>query len=208
LSAASLVGQVSLGDNEQTEQLFALNILEKLSYILLSRDKEVRRQSFWVLSNLTADSSLHASKVVNSSIIFLSMKGLTDEDTEVKREASFVFRNIGFEINKPQALQLASIGVVPVLRDALQDEEDPRIILNLADFARVLLHYGKSEGASYASPMQDLFDKHGVLEVFVKLSTHPNSSVVNTVQGILEGYFESVDDDSMVEEVPEHFQFS
>jgi hypothetical protein len=208
LSAASLVGQVSLGDNDQTEQLFALDVLEKLSFIILSRDPEVRRQSFWVLSNLTADSSLHASQVINSSIIFLSMKGLTDEDTEVKREASFVFRNIGFEINKPQAFRLASIGIVPVLKDALQDEEDPRIILNLADLARVLLYYGKSDEASNENPMRDLFCSHGVLEVFAKLFSHPNSSVVNTVQGILECYFELVDDDCMVEEVPDLFQFS
>mmetsp|Transcript_3698 Transcript_3698/g.7912 ORF Transcript_3698/g.7912 Transcript_3698/m.7912 type:complete len:353 (+) Transcript_3698:512-1570(+) len=210
LPAINLVGQISSGDYQQTEELFTLNILDKLSFIIMSRDSEVRKQTFWVLSNLTADSTSQASRVINSQIIYLALKGLTDRDTEVRREATYVFRNIALEAKPEQVMKLVAIGIIPILRESLDNEADSRSIFNLMDVIRVILYYGDQEGSGLTNSMCEQFCSVGIAEVFEQLLQHDNKDVVESVKGVIECYFEEVDDemDLISGEEPQEFQFS
>lgn len=208
LPAVNLVGEISMGDFLQIEGLFELNILDKLSYIIMSRDSEVRRQIFWVLSNITADSAEHSCKVLNSQIIYLALKGLTDTNLEVRREASYIFRNLAYEASVEQALKLVAIGVVPLLKAALDYEEDTRCILNLLDVIRVLLYYGEEDAGSLDNPISQLFCKLRIDEVFDQLVVHSNVCVVESVQLLMARYFELSEDDMDLTNAPEEFQFS
>jgi hypothetical protein len=207
LPAVNLVGQVSTGEYEHTEALFALNILDKLCCIIMSSHSEVRRLTYWVLSNLTADSPSQACRVVNSPILYPALKGLTDTNQDVRLEASYVFRNISFEATAEQATTLLSVGIVPIIKEALDCEADPQIILNLIEVAAMLLYYGEREAA--VNPISEEFCELGMTDVFNQLLSHENDEVERTVKKIIRRYFEVVDDElAMEEERPEQFQFS
>lgn len=209
LPAINLLGQISLGDFHHTELLFSLQILDKLSFTILSQDSEVRKQTFWVLSNLSADSAEQSHKIIESPIVFPALKGLLDADLEIRRECSYVFNNLICEASDDNVMKLVEAGLISTITTSLDDETDPRTVLNLLEAVEKVLSIGKPpEDSDRLNLLSEQFYALGITSIFEFLLSHDNDKVVDKVQTILDTYFESDDNEMDLIEVPQEFHFS
>lgn len=81
-----ILGNVSTGSVEHTNELLSHNILGLLEKVLDHHKKVVRREACWVLSNITAGTKNQVEAVVRSQSLIKRILTLFDMDSnDVKR---------------------------------------------------------------------------------------------------------------------------
>ncbi|CAG9330092.1 unnamed protein product [Blepharisma stoltei] len=193
LPALKTLGNISSGNNAQTELMLNLNALEKLLNHIRSSQAVIRKEVYWALSNFVGGSSAHVERVAQHLVIPLAMKGLTDEDHGVRVEAGWVFSNFGIRGSPECTISLIKNGFLNYLQQALDKETDPNTLKNLLVITKRILE------AASIKPQEEkkenniclkLFESSGCLAALHKQLDHGNSFVNEFALKLLKEFFD------------------
>lgn len=95
IPALRLVGNICTGTNEQTDFILECDVLPRLNRLLEHQRKNIRKETCWTFSNITAGYSNQIDKVINENCIqrLVAMWGLQTTEMEIKQEITWALRN-------------------------------------------------------------------------------------------------------------------
>jgi importin subunit alpha-1 len=74
-------------------------LLETLKNVLKYSNKSIKKEVFWLISNIAANSEEDATKLLDSQIVFNIIYALKDSNYDLKKEALWALCNICHYVN-------------------------------------------------------------------------------------------------------------
>ena len=121
-----ILGNISAGNDAQLECLLSLNVVDYLHRGLKRNQKTIRRESCWVLSNITAGNQQAIESVLSKQDLVTDLLNIISSDLPtVSQEAMYVLLN-PVEQGNPQALVpfYKQIDLIRYLCDTIKQTKD------------------------------------------------------------------------------------
>jgi hypothetical protein len=128
--ALRIVGNISAGNEGQTETLLRNDVLRLLEGLLDHKKKNVRKESCWSLSNICAGSKRQVAQLLARPSIFYRVASMLVSDANsIKIEACYVFANMS-HMGDPKAVYtvLTELKVLDNLLHIISQDEDQRLL--------------------------------------------------------------------------------
>ncbi|OMJ67581.1 hypothetical protein SteCoe_35216 [Stentor coeruleus] len=125
-----ILGNMIVCSNRFIDMLNEQNFLDKFLQLITSPNKDIRKEVYWALSNMTAGTPQHVDIFVKHAICKLGLQGLIDNDLEIKINASWLYSNIGRKGIASNIYLLVEMGICEYLEEALH-EKNSKIMVNL-----------------------------------------------------------------------------
>ncbi|CAG9309988.1 unnamed protein product [Blepharisma stoltei] len=212
VSAIKTIGNISSGDDHHTQLLLDSNILDVLASQGGSNILSIRKDVAYTLSNIAGGTKEQLGCLIHHPVCQRIMKLLVDKHFEVKREASFIIRNIANVATDNDILFLVEQNVFIYFRETL-NEIDPKIIINLLEFVERALDCGRTKAGS-SDPQLNIsigaLHLANCIERIENLYNHMNLKIRAIVEQIIKKYFDLEDNECNMEDssMPEIFEFS
>ena len=185
--ALRTVGNITLGDDKQTEILLSFsNLVGTLMRLAQHSKQSIKKEALWTLSNITAGNE-HQIETVTSSVVNIQqlINSCLNEKTDIAREATYVLANACSGGTSEQVKRLVNEGVIECFGSMLQKEN---IVLVALEGLEAILRTGETEN-SETNPYATRMEEKGIIDYIEKLQEHPNDQVYQKALGILETYF-------------------
>jgi importin subunit alpha-6/7 len=90
-----VIGNISTGNEGQTEVLLRLDVLKLIEGLLEHEKKSIRREACWILSNICAGSKRQIAQVLaRPTLLYRVALLFTSDHNDVKKEVCYVFANM------------------------------------------------------------------------------------------------------------------
>ena len=118
LPALKLIGNIVSGDHLQTQKVLEMPILPLLQKCINSFNPSIRREVFFILSNICAGTLPQIDLLLGSSMASELILALEDHDSAVRSEALWAFANLTKTCSQSQLLKFTNNGLFQSLKGA------------------------------------------------------------------------------------------
>lgn len=192
IKAASFnLSNVSGSNATHTQRLLDSNGLEAVERLIGTRYNELKKEGYFILSNITAGVAEQIKAVVTyKNLIIDCFAGLYDPDTKVRANALIMFLNISMFRCKDFILNIAKKGLICAIAKTIQIEDDVKCTRN----ALALIEYiiSAAEIGDYNAIKEELHD-NSIFEWISELVNHRDLKVSTISDRILRSEFEYYD---------------
>jgi hypothetical protein len=185
LPCLRVLGLITVGKEEEVEEIIKANGLEALKELLASPSVSLRKESCWIISNIALGPLTYIKEIIRLEIMPIICKLILNDKHDVKEEAVWVVTNFASKMPAESVDYILNLGVINALNEMLsiKDQEILDIILKGFNY---LLQKDQSEGRNkVAEKMNEL----NVAEKIEELQLHPNKNIYKLAIEILENYF-------------------
>jgi len=182
------IGNITYGNEEQTEAVLNSKGLAALKDILKKPLKKLKKDACWVLSNIAAGSPNQVQALFAEGLIELVIKNLAIESLEIKKEALCVISNATNNITKEQIEYLLRQNIIEVLGCAIKSPNVELIGITLRVFDNILNKAKEDFGE--INPVVLQIENVGCLKSIEKLQYHDNQLIYKLANDILRKYFQ------------------
>ena len=118
LPALKLIGNIASGDHLQTQKVLEMPICPLLKRCINSPNPSIRREVFFILSNICAGTLPQIDSILDDSIAVELISALEDHDSAIRSEALWAFNNLTKTCSHAQLLKLTTSGLFQSLKGA------------------------------------------------------------------------------------------
>lgn len=183
-----LIGNFSSGYSVHTQYVIEHQFLDQLSPLLTDEVEEVRKEAFWCVSNLVADTVECRVTVMNHSVFPEVVKGILDTAREVRLEACIVLLNILRAPCETAAQKLELTKYLGVIALGLNLESTPDYLFSLLEICRYILQAALADKESFDSLVRE-FQDTGALAAVESYVNYLNTQIAGLALDIIEEYF-------------------
>eukprot|EP00917_Polyrhabdina_sp_WS-2016_P032739 GHVP01069781.1.p1 GENE.GHVP01069781.1~~GHVP01069781.1.p1 ORF type:complete len:393 (-),score=51.70 GHVP01069781.1:386-1564(-) len=192
-AALRLVGQVATGTECQTNTVIQNGVLPVLKRLLQSKKKSVRKDSCWIISNITAGPPSHIARVLELNILEELFKIFRlDVEADVRKEAAWAIANVSTTSCGIQVESLLREGCLVCLCEMLK-LEDPIMLSVVLDGLENFLKIGFTQSRCSVNLVKDLMTHLDGWNLLLKLYSasgcNGNYHVWQKTSQMLEVYF-------------------
>lgn len=181
-----LIGNICSGSASQTQLLLEENLMKYLCEFSRSTESSIRILVYWTIGNVSGGTRAQCDTFFeNNEILQVSINGLNDPSSEVRRWASMIFTNALLQCSQHSKNKLMSFNIFDSIREALNDS-DPEFLSNVLEIVSKLLE-SEDDGSKQAAAT--LFDFSGCLDALERVQKHENMTIFNLCQYIIETFF-------------------
>ena len=182
-----ILGVISGSTTSHTQMLIDYNLLPVIQSGMYSNHAEIRKESFFVLSNIAAGVPSQVKSIFDQEgLIKDALKGLTDCNLQIKKEAWHVLSNISEMRNKDLTLRLLDFAVAVEIPKSLAFETDPSILKLGLRFCSNLLIAGQIE---YENTVSQIFYASGCFEVISKKRDFKEPGIRKQAEEIIDNFY-------------------
>jgi hypothetical protein len=182
--SAMIIGHVSSGTEEQTDELLKKDLLEVFSRVLPGADNLTSKYFYWTLSNIAAGNAKQRDLIGNHRICRDAINGLVHACAEVRREAGYFYRNFTKLACIQHKIELINAGFFKVLGENIRYSDADCLELSLETCA-YMLDLAKFVDVDVVKD----FEENGCLKGIEDLVNHLNQKISRHAQFILKNYF-------------------
>lgn len=187
--ALRTVGNIVTGDDEQTQHVLDLNIVESLKNLIDNFKQKIRIEALWTISNITAGSVSQIQTVIDCGIISrLNVLLLNENVLRVQKEATWALSNALTRGNFTQVLAVVEAGAVQSLSHMLSCDDDKLVIVAVEGLEKAVTTVC-DQSSSYNTAACDLvihlLELHNGLEKITDLQYHPLNAISGRCRNIL-----------------------
>lgn len=183
-----LIGNFSSGYSVHTQYVIEHLFLDKLSPLLTDEIEEIRKEAFWCVSNLVADTVECRGTVMGHTVFSEVVKGILDTSREVRLEACIVLLNILRAPSETLAQKLELTKHLGVIALGLNLESTPDYLFSLLEICRYLLQAALDDKDSFDSLLKE-FEDTGALAAVERHVNYLNTQIAELALEIIEEYF-------------------
>ena len=195
--ALRCVANVATGSAEQTEAVLGALLVGSggslLARLLNSEKREIKKETCWMLSNLTAGSPQQIDAVCASGLVQHLVRVVETEEFDIRKEAAYALCNACIGSSAETLSGLVSLQVLPALIRCL-DSADTELVLAVCDALETTLAAGEATAARMpgqlpVNPCVGLIESAGGCEKLEALQEHHSEAVYQRVARILDTFF-------------------
>lgn len=195
LPALRVVGNILLGDEEDTQALLNMNVLIGLEFLLkISDSRTLRKEVCWTISNITAGNTSQIQTIIDHAFILdaLVSNALTSDD-QTKIESCHALSNAFNGGSFDQIRQLVSAGAVESLAANLDTQDDRAMAVMLEAIEHLLI-----AGRKDPKVPQDYYilqlEHSGAVDKLEDLHMHKSEDIYQHSVRILRTFWPAADD--------------
>ena len=212
LHSLSILSNILEITEEYTHKLLGLGMLDKLMPCLSHSNSRIRAKAYLLLSNLVAGTKEHINFFLNHSVSSLSVSGLLDSNLEVRKECSYMLKNLFIKGTVSQKLELVKYGIIETLKESF-DDYDAYLSKKLLDISFRLLVTGMEHSeisGEEPNQMVELFMDSGCAEEIEALTMRTeNPKVAKLATSICAEFFdEACNSQELTNKPSGQFEFS
>jgi hypothetical protein len=193
--ALRALGNIVTGTDEQTEVALTAGCLKPMQILATDPKKIIRKETMWMLSNITAGNHRQIGQVIEMDLIPRAMELLQAGDWDVKKEATWVVANAVVGGTPDQVGYLVQQGAIQGLCSIL-DVNDSAVVETVLDALEAILKVGKmgpdERTLQYFTSVVEQCDGLSKIEA---LQDDQNENIYNKAVRILTTYFGAEDVD-------------
>jgi HEAT repeat protein len=200
--ALRALGNIVTGTDEQTEVALQAGCLEPMQLLATNPKKIIRKETMWMLSNITAGNNRQIAQVIDKQLIPRAMELLASGDWDVKKEATWVLANAVVGGTPEQVMYLVQQGAVQGLCGVLE-VNDSGVVETVLDSLEAILKVGKSHPDERTlQHLCNLVEQCDGLTKLESLQDDANEGIYNRAVRILQTYFGAEEEDGLGQDVP------
>ena len=191
--ALRAAGCVATGSNDQTQLVINLGIIDKLLPLIKSPSNEIRKEVYWILSNIAVGTHRQINTLISHSIMSEAIKGLLETDQNVFIEAGWFFSNLSKKCDLEQILALDDINILNYLKEAYRNQ-NAEFIKHMLELTITLLSAGRQLSDSkgiITNEMAVKFRDTGCLDMLENLQHFQNEDIHKIVTRILDEFWDT-----------------
>lgn len=191
LSALKAIGNIlSDSDLKIIQAIIDNGLLGNLLSLSFNANQHIKQNIIWILGNLTGENENLIQQIIDHSIVQFLIRGIIDNNQEVRLEASYAINNIVHIGSDLQVLALVDRGLFLYVREAL-GFTDHQFLYNIIEFCQGALGAGldRSLELNIKNLTAASFNDNHCLEALEELQDHKNSDICEKVIYIIETYF-------------------
>jgi hypothetical protein len=185
-----------LYENDKTiiEELLNLEIIDFFNAILsVEKSKSIKRDVLWALSNLAGGTYEQMHQILESDILHYIIKQTSDYDYNVRKEAMQILVNICSLSSFGSSIELIKKGLYNEFLYLIETTTDINIIEMVLYCLECILKSGiVMIKITNENPMCFKFEQLGGISKLEKLLAHPNDTIYQKTEFILENYFKTI----------------
>ena len=172
----------------QTQVVVDANVLGMMKPLLSHRHKDIRKESFWLLSNIAAGTHIQISSVIHQAGLITAVVDAINNDQweAVRKEATWVIFNICTSGTTQHIESLVEAGAIEALCGIL-GSADAQMIAIALEALQTILKTGEvlDKVAGYVS----LVGESGGIDHILGLQEHENNVICENAIAIIGRYF-------------------
>ena len=188
LTCLRIIGNVVLGNANQTQIVIDLNVLDKLKYTLFNENSRIRTESAFIISNIAAGTQKQIETLIDQNFLQILSKVFRSDVPQVKNEAIFGIANLTSVENELYMKKLVDDGILLIIFECMKTDVAKYIAISLEALANIL-SFGKKKGELKFFVSE--IEKMGMFDILEKLQTHENDIIYQKTLQILENYFDT-----------------
>lgn len=173
-----ILGNISTGTADHTNELLASGILSPLERVLDHHKKVVRREACWVISNIAAGNRTQVEAILARETLLKRILELFDTDSnDVRREICYIFSNLAHSGEPTLIFNLyKNINVIRYYVNLLAAEDYKSVEVALECLFIVLAH-GEKFRVNNENPLILDLKSISAVEILEKLQYHKSDLV-------------------------------
>jgi len=181
------LGNFVTGSDEQTQAVLDAGILDHIGGLLESGRKAIRKETCWLVSNITAGTQPQIAMFIrNQNRVNSLISNASNSAWEVRKEAVWALSNICTVGSDVQVMGLVqSEGVRPLAEILAFMNADTSVLVAALDGIEQVLAIGARHDKEYGT----LLDEYNAIDYIEELQQHPSNAVYEKTLKILETYF-------------------
>lgn len=214
IPALRTLGNILTGNDSQAQYLLNLGIIDHLSGLMYSHNREIRKEVLWCFSNIAAGAVEQVCLLSEHPCMSSIISSISDPDNEVKREALWTLANMGHIRKRSLLEKLLSLRAMEALVLALDLPDAALLLVAMEGIARLLKSAVTfQDKAAETNDVAVLFENLEGTAKLERLQSHPSMKVYEKAVEIIGEFFgliEVTDENKEVSNaVPQGgFQFS
>ncbi len=200
IPALRTIGSIVSGAKFQTQQIVSLGVLPLLHRLLRDELVDIRKETCWTISNITADQE-QVQAVIDAKLMPELIRLLDQDEPKIRKEAAWAISNAVIVGSAEQVKYLVNIGCIPPLCNLL-DQPDPIVLGVALDTINYLLGHGNTD-MDDLNEYYDLIDECEAFEKIYDLTSHGQDNLQKTANEIISKYYDDYDEDEDVDAAPE-----
>jgi importin subunit alpha-6/7 len=191
LPALKTLGNITNGDDAQTQAIVDLGFLPVFLRLLDSEDAAIRKETCWTLSNIWAGNINQVASIIEVGILDKLVCVAVEDCFEIQKEAGWCISNTtaikDSEIIKCVVQKQGLQAILAVLKCNV----DPRTAVVLLEGVMNILEVGKLNftAVNTVNPFWGLVEECGGLDIIESYQSHLNQKVYQLSVQIIEKYF-------------------
>jgi len=190
IPALRTLGNILTGNDSQAQYLLNLGLIDHLSNLMYSHNREIRKEVLWCFSNIAAGSVEQVCLLSEHPCMSSIISSTSDPDNEVKREALWTIANMG-PIHQQSLLErLLSLRVLEALVQVLDLNDAALLLVAMEGIARVLKSaVDFQDKAAETNDVAVLFENLEGTTKLESLQSHPSMKVYEKSVEIIGQFF-------------------
>ena len=188
-----IIGNITNGDDFDTNKILETGFLFDLNRMLLAEDPLCKREICWILSNIGAGTSGQIQSLLAEPNLFDNLIGLLSQpQRHIQREALWTICNMTRHCNQEQLKFLISNNILSVFAELIGMEKDVKMIVLVLEALPNMFDRGKETFVDEHgnNGLVDLVFDCGLADKIQELQRHPSDHIYEKVISILEQYFD------------------
>lgn len=192
-SIHKIIGNITNGDDFDTNKILDAGFLLDLNKMLHAEDTLCKREICWILSNIGAGTSGQIQAILMEPGLFDNLIGLlSQENKHIQRESLWTICNMTRHCNEDQLKFLISNNILSVFAELIGMDKDVKMIVLVLEALPNMFDRGKDSFTDEHgnNGLVDLVFDCGLADKIQELQRHPSDHIYEKVIGILEQYFD------------------
>ena len=151
-----------------------LGILDKLKYTLFNESMNVRKESAFILSNITVGTQKQIEAVIKQNFLQILYKVYNNDNPKVKKEAIMAIANFTLVEDEQYMKKNFEDNILMIILELLKNEDAFYVAIGLEMLANIFAFGEKNDKKK---EIQNECEKIGISDILEKLQMHENQIV-------------------------------
>jgi importin subunit alpha-1 len=188
--ALRVLGNFVSGSDTQTQAVLDAGVLKMAFKLFKSSKRSIRKETFWLLSNVAAGTPQQINAIVRSQAhLQHAVLSMQNAEFEIRKEAMWVVNNIITGGTDEHVILVCTMGAIASLSSMLT-VNDPKVLEVVLDALEKIFLVGEKREKNYTT----LFDEADGIDRLEALQEHENEEVYEKAINLLELFFGASDE--------------
>jgi hypothetical protein len=197
LPAIRVFGNYAVTSSDMTQRVVEMGVLPLFQPLMQPHvERLIRKECCWTLSNVAAGRVDQVQIVLDSGLMPLVVRCMSDPELEVRKEAAWVCANIAAAGTQQQTKYMTeTFDVLPPLTELLRTH-DAKICSVTLEALEAILHVGKAianlRDSNGINPYARVVEELDGVALLSDLETHTNGVVAHRARNVMMDFFDDM----------------
>ena len=193
-----LFGNIILGNANETQIVIDIGLLSYLKMTLKHESKAIRKETGWIVSNISGGTQLQIEEIFNCGIYADVLDHIHNDCYDVQYELFWAVCNLTSTFHQENIAKLLDGGIVHFIKQFIDNQNSTVVNLGLEALSN-LLAYGQTywRDEMGRNMVGKMLEECGLLDILEQLQYSPNQDTYEKVVELIRRFFQTTEEEAI-----------